>query len=233
MDPREGRPADPEGAFPLTLHPEGPPIFHPCTTAAPTWTSPLSIPEPPPAQMRTWDGVTLQVLNTEPQNPITYPCTPNITPRPPQSTKQGCPAVTPPHTPASPSVWGVPWVGGSVGRMTSWVGGSWERGKTGCMVLGMEVGKAGGRFWCSAGWPMPGEGGEGQKGAVSSGVRGAAPCSHVPPSGTDRRSAPPSRWRGCGCGAANACAPGVRGQPGPPRAALLAERSPPPSSGGG
>lgn len=178
-DPREGHPADPEGASLPTLHPPNiPPISHPCSTAAPTWTPPLSI---PPEQMKTLDGAILQALKPHPRNPISHPCTHSITPRPPQAQSEGAPQSPPPHPPASPSVWGVPWAGGSVGRMTSWVGGSWERGKTGCMVLGMEAGKAGGRFWCSAGWPMPGEGGEGQRGAVSSGVRGAAPCSRVPP----------------------------------------------------
>lgn len=41
--------------------------------------------------------------------------------------------------------------------MTSCVGASWERGKTEGTEPGTEVGKPGGRFWCRAGCPRPGE----------------------------------------------------------------------------
>ena len=39
--------------------------------------------------------------------------------------------------------------------MTSCVGASWERGKTGGMEPGTDAGKPGGRFWCRAGCPRP------------------------------------------------------------------------------
>lgn len=41
--------------------------------------------------------------------------------------------------------------------MTSCAGLSWGRGKTEGMEPGTEVGKPGGRFWCRAGCPRPGE----------------------------------------------------------------------------
>ena len=54
-----------------------------------------------------------------------------------------------------PSAWGAGWGVGSEGRMTSCVGVSWERGKTGGMEPGTDAGKPGGRFWCRAGCPRP------------------------------------------------------------------------------
>ena len=54
-----------------------------------------------------------------------------------------------------PSAWGAVWGVGSEGRMTSCVGVSWERGKTGGMEPGTDAGKPGGRFWCRAGCPRP------------------------------------------------------------------------------
>lgn len=181
MDPREGHPADPEGAFPLILHPEGPPIFHPCTTAAPTWTSPLSIPEPPPAQMRTWDGVTLQVLNTEPQNPITYPCTPNITPRPPQSTKRGCPAVTPP-TPTSLTqrVGGA--VGGGLGGQDDELGGGLlGEGEDRLHGAGHGGGEGGWQVLVQRGVANAWGGGRGAKGGCQQWGEGGSPMLPCPP----------------------------------------------------
>lgn len=52
---------------------------------------------------------------------------------------------------------------GSEGRMTSCAGLSWDRGKTEGMEPGTEVVKPGGRFWCRAGCPRPGDMGHSSK----------------------------------------------------------------------
>lgn len=154
-------------------------------------------------------------------------------PKAPTSTKRGCPAVTPP-TPTSLTqrVGGA--VGGGLGGQDDELGGGLlGEGEDGLHGAGHGGGEGGWQVLVQRGVANAWGGGRGAKGGCQQWGEGGSPMLPRPPCGTDRRSAPPSRWRGCGCGAASACAPGVRGQPGPPRAALLAARSPPPSSGGG
>lgn len=150
----------------------------------------------------------------------------------------GSPHPTPPMPAASPrmplpSAWGALWGVGSEGRRTSWAGVSWGRGKTEGMEPGTEAGKPGGRFWCRAGCPRPGETGcsgqmwgTGSRAAVWPGPRGSQashtrmgheprPASPLQPPDTDRRNGPPSTRRGCGCGAARGGGRGGGGQPGP------------------
>lgn len=151
-----------------------------------------------------------------------------------------------------PSAWGAVWGVGSEGRMTSCAGLSWERGKTEGMEPGTEVVKPGGKFWCRAGCPRPGDTSTAvrQRGAGSPGRPGPVllgwsapgqPCPSSPartralpharrlppdcPRSTDRRNVPPSTGRGCGCGAARGGGQGAGGRPGPRPAGRSAGRS--------
>lgn len=63
--------------------------------------------------------------------------------------------------------------------MTSCAGASWDSGKTDGMEPGTEVGKPGGRFWCRAGCPMPGDTGHG--GQAAQGRQWALQAGQAPP----------------------------------------------------